>query len=190
MRSAEPQQRLAAVDVLPVVIRVRDPQVALILATIVVTVPHKRSLKVIVEVSVANSQIIRAMAEIRKSVVEVFVVGLVGAEVQVVQPDVGRGLHADGVAAGVARGHFADGDVADDDVFRVAHEEPEAGQGGGGVQAEEGFVAADADFGAAGDLAFDVDGGGDVVFDGGGEVGVGAHCDGFAAGAAGLRWVS
>ena len=77
MRSTKAKQRHAAVDVLPVVVRVRYPQVALILSTIVVTVPHKRSLKVVVEVSVANSQVIRAMAEIRRSVVEVFVVGLV-----------------------------------------------------------------------------------------------------------------
>jgi hypothetical protein len=117
------------------------------------------------------------VAEICQAVVEVFAGVLIGAEVQVVEPDVGRGLHADGVAACVAGGDFADGDVADDDVLCVADEEAEACQARGGVEAEDGLVAADADFGSARDLAFDVDCGCGVIFDRGGEGGVGADCD-------------
>lgn len=186
MSRAEAQQRLTAVDVLEVVVGVRDAQLALILGTVVITVANERGLEVIVEVSIANSQVIRPMAEIRQPVVKVLVVRLIGAEIQVVEPDVSRGLHADGVAARVAGRHFADGQVADDHVFGVADEQPEACEPGGGVGAQEGLVAADADFGAAGDFAFDDNGGGGVVFDGGGEGGIGGYCDGFAAGSAGL----
>jgi hypothetical protein len=140
------------------------------------------------EVSIANSQKIRPMAEIRQPIIEILIMRLIRAEVQVVQPNVSRGLHADGVAAGIAGRHLADGQVANDNVFGVADEQPEAGEARGGVGAQDGLVAADADFGGAGDLAFDDDRGGDVVFDGGGEGGVGGDCDGFAAGSASLGW--
>ena len=39
------------------------------------------------------------------------------------------------VAAGIARGHFADGEVLDDDVLGVTDEEPEACEACGGVGA-------------------------------------------------------
>jgi hypothetical protein len=95
----------------------------------------------------------------------------------VIEPDVRRGLHANSVTTGVPGGDFADRDVADDDVLCVADEEPKTCEAGRGVEAEDGFVAADTDLRRAGDFAFDVDCGCGVVFDCGKEGGVGADCD-------------
>ena len=177
MRSAETQQRHAAVDVLEVVVGVRDAQLALVLAAVVVAVADQRGLVVVVEVRVADGQVVGAVAEVRQAVVEVLARVLVGAQVQVVEPDVGRGLHADGVAACVAGGDFADGEVLDDDVLCIADKQAKACEAGGGVDAEDGLVAADANLCAAGDLALDVDDGCGVVFDCGGEGSVCGDCD-------------
>jgi hypothetical protein len=56
--SAEAEQRHAAVDVLPVVISVCDAQLALVLGAVAVAVPDERGLEVIVEVRVADGQVI------------------------------------------------------------------------------------------------------------------------------------
>lgn len=177
MRSTKAQQRHAAVDVLEVVVGVRDAQLALVLAAVVVAVADERGLVVVVEVRVADGQVVGAVAEVREPVVEVLARVLVGAQVQVVEPDVGRGLHADGVAAGIAGWDFADGEVLDDDVLRIADKQAKACEARGGVDAEDGLVAADADLCAAGDLALDVDDGCGVVFDCGGEGSVCGDCD-------------
>jgi hypothetical protein len=176
--SAEAEQRHAAVDVLPVVVSVCDAQLALVLGAVAVAVPDERGFEVIVEVRVADGQVIRSMAEVCQTVVVVFARNLVRAQVKVVEPDVSRGLHADGVAAGVAGADFADRYVTDDDVFGVADEEAEACEAGRRVEAEDGFVAANANFLGAGDFAFDVDGRCGCVFvvDCGEELGVGADC--------------
>jgi hypothetical protein len=188
VRSAEAKQRLAAVDVLPVIISVSDVQFAFVLGAVAIAVAHKGGLEMVVEVRVADGQVIRAMAEIRQTIVVVFARSLIRAQVQVVEPNVCGGLHADCVAAGVAGADFADGYVADYDVFGVADEEAEACEAGRGVEAEDRFVASDADFLGAGDFAFDVDGGGGCVFvvDRGEEFGVGADGDCFASSSAGL----
>lgn len=190
MRRPEPQQRHAAVDVPEVVVGVRDVQLAPVLAAVVVAVPDQRGFEVVVEQRVADRQPVAAVAEVRQAVVVVFPRGEVGGEVAVVDPDVAGLLHADGVAAGVAGAHLGDRQVADDHVVGGAEEEAKARDGGGGVQAQDGFVGADADFLGSRDLAFDVDGyGGRFVFDGRGEIGVGGDGDDFAAGAAGCAAV-
>jgi hypothetical protein len=192
VRSAEAKQRHAAVDVLPVIVSVRNVQFSLVLSAVAVAVADERGLEVVVEVRVADGQVIRAVAEIRQTVIVVFAGSLVRAQVKVVEPNIRRRLHANCVAAGVTGADFADGDVADDDVFGVADEETEACEAGRRVEAEDGFVASDADFFGAGDLAFDVDGGGGCVFvvDCGEEFGVGADGDCFASGTAGLWDIS
>lgn len=109
MRSAETQQRHAAVDVLPVVVSVGDAQLALVFAAVVIAVADERGLEVVVEVRVADGQVVRAVAEVCQAVVVVFARGQVGAEIEVVQPDVGGRLDADCISARVAGLDFADG---------------------------------------------------------------------------------
>lgn len=51
MTSAKTQRRSARTAVLPVVVGVRDAEVASVLGAVAVTVPHKTGLPVVVEVS-------------------------------------------------------------------------------------------------------------------------------------------
>ena len=177
MGSAEAQEGHAALDIGPEVVGVGDVEVASVFGAVAVVMTDERCLVVVVEVRVADGQVVGAVAEVREPVVEVLARVLVGAQVQVVQPDVGRGLHADGVAACVAGGDFADGEVLDDDILRIANKQAKACEARGGVDAEDGLVAADANLCAAGDLALDVDDGCGVVFDCGGEGSVCGDCD-------------
>lgn len=184
----EAEQGHAAVDVLEVVVGVSDAELALVLGAVAVAVADKGCLEVVVEVGVADGQVVSAVAEVGQAVVVVLARGQVGGQVKVVKPHIGRLLDANGVAAGVAGLDLADGQVADDHVLGLADKETEAGDSGGGVDAENRLVAADADFGGAGDLALDIDG--DCRFilgvDSSDELVVGANSDDLAAGAAGL----
>ena len=56
MPRAEPKKRAARVDVLPVVVGVRDVELARILGSVAVAVPGKRSLPVVVEVGADRYQ--------------------------------------------------------------------------------------------------------------------------------------
>lgn len=78
---------------------------------------YERGLEVIVELGVGDGHEVSRVGDVEEAVVVVFVVGEVGREVDVVDPDVGggAGLDADGVA--IIGEDFGDGQVADYDVF-------------------------------------------------------------------------
>ena len=175
--SAESEQRHAGVDVLPVVVGIGDAQLALVFAAVVVAVADERSFEVVVEVGVADGEVVGSVAEVGQAVVVVLAGGQVRRQVQVVKPDVGRLLDADCITARVAGLDLADGYVADDDVLCCSNEEPKAGQARGRVKAENRFVAANADLLGAGDFALDVDDRSGIAFDGSNKFGIGADGD-------------
>lgn len=136
----------------PLVVGVGNVESAGILISIAVRVANKRVLVVVVEVGVGHGNPVGGVGNVEETIVEVLAVVSVGGEVAVVDPDVGGGLDANGIA--VVGDNLGDGKVTDDDVGDVLDVETDSNQRGAGV-ANNGLVRANADLGAAGDLALD-----------------------------------
>lgn len=136
----------------PLVVGVGNVESAGILISIAVRVANKRVLVVIVEVGVRHGNPVGGVGNIEETIVEVLAVVSVGGEVAVVDPDVGGGLDANGIA--IISNNLGDGKVTDDDVGDVLDVETDSNQRGASVT-NNGLVRANADLGAAGDLALD-----------------------------------
>ena len=138
-------------------------------------------LVVVVKVIVRNRHPLRGVRHVAQPVVVVLVVVHVRVELVVVDPDVTRGLDADGVA--VFGQHLADLQVADDDVLDPLDVQRYAHQRRLAVDAEDRRVGAWVYFCGAADFARDVDyfGCGVVFLYGGGELGEGGDGGGCAA---------
>lgn len=142
------------VDVGPVVVGVRDNQVALVLVTVVVGVADQRALPVVVEVGVGDRHIVRAMGDIEQTIIVVLVVVPVRGQVCVVDPDVVRGLDGDRVT--IVGQDLGDLDVADDNVGLLLDPETDAVQRGA-CGTDDGLVRGDVDLVAASDLSINDD---------------------------------
>lgn len=88
MPRAKPQRRAAGAQVLPVVVGVRDAQVAGVFGGVVVAVADEAGLVVVVEVGVRDGDEVGGVAGVQEAVVVVLVVVEVAEELAVVDPDV------------------------------------------------------------------------------------------------------
>lgn len=153
----EAERGATRVDVGEVVVGVGDDQVAGVLIGVGVAVADERGLPVVVQVAVADGDVVRAVGDVEKTVVVVLVVVHVGRQVKVVEPDVAGGLDGEGVA-GISE-DLADLDVADDDVGRLLDAKADTLQGGTS-RSNDGLVRGDVDLvGASNDTVDDDDGG-------------------------------
>ena len=175
---------------------------ALVLGAVVVRVADEIRLPVVVEISIADGHVVRGVRHVQQAVVVVLVVRQVRRQVAVVDPNVLRGLDADGIA--VLRQHLGHAQVAHDDVLDLVDvhadadqlckdirrrevkggiEEKEEGDKGNGFRtgaalANDRRVAANADLGGAGDGAADDNDLGAVAGNGRGILGQGGDgCD-------------
>ncbi len=82
---------------------------------------------VVVEVGVRHGDVVRGVGDVDESVQVVLSGAQVAGEVEMVNPDVGRPVNADGVA--VVSGHFRYLEVADDHVADPADVESNTGNG-------------------------------------------------------------
>lgn len=152
--SAESDGGGTGVDVVPVVVSIGDVELALVLAGVAVRVSDKGRLVVVVEEGVGDGNPVRAVVDVKETIVVVLAVVLVRRQVAVVNPDVGGGLDVDGIAVGGL--DLGDGKVADDDVGNTldiqtnARELSTAGTDNGGVGGH-------LDLGSTRDGALDVD---------------------------------
>ncbi|KAI6748088.1 hypothetical protein HG531_008630 [Fusarium graminearum] len=120
----------------PVVVGVGDVESTSVLSSVAVGVADKRSLMVVVE-----------------TIKEVLVLGEVGGQLAVVDPDVGGLLDADGVAVG--SDNVLDGQVADDDVLLLVDVEADVLERSTSGT-DDGLVGLDTDLVVTGELALDV----------------------------------
>lgn len=114
MASAESVRGTTAVDVVPVVVGVRDDQVASVLVRVAVRVADQRCLPVVVDVRVRHGHVVTGVGDVDQAVVVVLVVVQVAGDVDVVDPDVVGGLDGDGVT--VVGQNLGDLHVTDDNV--------------------------------------------------------------------------
>ena len=95
------------------------------------------------EICVGDSDPIAAMVDIKEPVIVILAVGHIRRKIAVVDPDVLRLLDSDSVAAVLV--DLAEAQVLDDDVLGLLDQEAGADELAGGVLAEDGLVAANAD---------------------------------------------
>lgn len=124
--SAEAQRWSTRVDLLPVIVDVCDVHLAGVLSGVVVGVADERCLVVVVELAVADRNPVDGVGQIEEAVVEVLAAGHVARKVDVVDPDVGGLLDADGITA--VGCDLGDLEVADDDVLLRLDGESETDQ--------------------------------------------------------------
>lgn len=136
----------------PLVVGVGNVEGAGILIGVAVRVANKRVLVVVVEVGVGHGNPVGGVGNVKETIVVVLAAVPVGGEVAVVDPDVGGGLDTNGIA--IVGDNLGNGKVTDDDVGDVLDVETDSNQRGAGV-ANNGLVRANADLGAAGNLALD-----------------------------------
>lgn len=144
---------VAAVDVLPVVVGVGDVQLAFVVG-LRVDVADQGGLEVVVDVAVGDGDVVGAPGDIQETVVVVLARVKVGAQVNVIDPDVGGRLDTDGIAVGLL--DLGDGQVANDDVLDTLDVQTDAGELGA-LLANNGLVRLDTDFLAARNRALDDD---------------------------------
>jgi hypothetical protein len=101
--------------VAPVVVRICNPQMALVFTTIVVRVADKARLPVVVEVGVADRNKVCSMGEINEAIVIVLVMGTIGGQVKVIKPNVSRRLNADCIT--IRGDHLRKLKVANDNIL-------------------------------------------------------------------------
>lgn len=152
--SAEANKGVARVGVVPVVVGESHVELALVLAGVAVGVANETGLVVVVEEGVGHGDPVGAVGDVEQTVVVVLAGRHVGREVAVVNPDVGGGLNANGIA--IVGLDLLDGQVANNDVLDVLDVETDADQLGAG-STNNRLVGLDADLGAARDGALDVD---------------------------------
>lgn len=107
------------------------------------------------KVDVGHGDKVSTMRDVQQTIQVIFACVEVALEIAVVDPDVGGGVDADGVA--VAGQDARDLHVADDDVLGLTDVEADAGQGAAAL-AVDGLVGRDTDLGAALDVARHDDG--------------------------------
>lgn len=144
----------AGTNVGPAVVGVGDVESALVLGGVAVRVANKRGLVVVVEVGVGDGDPVRGVGDVEEAVEEVLVLGEVGRELTVVNPDVSGLLDANGIT--VLSNNVLDGKVANNDVLLLVDVETDVLERSAS-STNDGLVRLDADLVVAGDLALDVD---------------------------------
>lgn len=144
----------AGTNVGPTVVGVGDVESALVLGGVAVRVANKRGLVVVVEVGVGDGDPVRGVGDVEEAVEEVLVLGEVGRELTVVNPDVGGLLDTNGITVG--SNNVLDGKVANNDVLLLVDVETDVLERSAS-STNDGLVRLDADLVVAGDLALDVD---------------------------------
>lgn len=114
MPRAKPEAWSTAINIQPVLIRIRDMQMPTILGAVIVGMSDEGCFEVVVQLAVADGDSFAGMRDVEEAVVEVFVMRHVGGDVAVVNPDVGGLLDTNGVAGGGK--DSTDREIADDDV--------------------------------------------------------------------------
>lgn len=138
----------------PVVVGVRDVESALVLGAVAVGVADERGLVVVVEVGVGDGDEVRGVGDIEETVVEVLVLGQVGGQLTVVDPDVGGLLDTDSITVG--SNNVLDLEVANNDVLLLVDVKTNVvKRSTSGTN--NGLVRLDADLVVSRDLALDVD---------------------------------
>lgn len=144
----------AGTNVGPTVVGVGDVESALVLGGVAVRVANKRGLVVVVEVGVGDGDPVRGVGDVEEAVEEVLVLGEVGRELTVVNPDVSGLLDANGIT--VLSNNVLDGKVANNDVLLLVDVETDVLERSAS-STNDGLVRLDTDLVVAGDLALDVD---------------------------------
>jgi len=138
----------------PVVVGVGDVESTSVLISVAVRVTDQRSLVVVVEVSVGDGNPVRSVGNIKKTIIEVLVLGEIRGQLAVVDPDVGGLLDTDGITVG--SNDVLDGEVTNDDVLLLVDVKTNVVERSTG-SSDDGLVRLDADLVVAGDLTLDVD---------------------------------
>lgn len=182
MDVAEADGGVSGANVGEVVVGVGDVEGASVLVGVAVGVTDQGALVVVVEVAVGEGNPLGGVGDVEETIVEVLAVVEVREQLDVVDPDVGRGLDANGIT--VVSLDLGDDQVADDDVLLLVDVETNVLEGGT-LLADDGLVGSDADLGGAGELAVNDDDQGFVSLGGGSEVGERGNSGGGTAGATG-----
>ena len=157
MGGAEADGRAAGVDVGPAVVGVGDGQVAGVLARVGVGVSDERALPVVVEEGVGEGDPVGGVGDIEEAVVVVLADVQVALEVDVVDPDVGGLVDANGVTVvGVDAGN---GEVADNNVGDATNVQADTLEGGAAGAAHNGLIGGRPDAAGAGEAALEDDNG-------------------------------
>jgi hypothetical protein len=109
----ESEGRTAGVEVLPVVVSISDLKID-VLGAVAVGVADQRSLPVVVEVGVGDSNVLATVSDINETIVVVLVVSSVTGDIDVIDPDIVSLLDTDGVTS-ISK-DLANLQVPDDDV--------------------------------------------------------------------------
>lgn len=88
---------------------------------IVVRVTDERSLEVIMELAVADSDEVNGVSEIEEPIVEILAAVHVAGQIDVVDPYIGRFLDSDGISAGSS--NLGDLQIANDNILLSLHAE-------------------------------------------------------------------
>lgn len=142
---------VARVYVEPMVVGVCDMQRALV-AGLRVNVADQGGLEVVVDVAIGDSDIVCAPGNIQETIVVVLARAQVGAQVNVINPDICRRLDTNSVAIGLL--DLGNGQVTNDDVLDALDIQTNAGELGA-LLADNGLVRLDTDFVTARNRALD-----------------------------------
>ena len=124
------------------------------------------SLPVVVEVGVGNGDIVNSVSNIEKTIIVVLVVVLVGAQVEVVNPDITGRLDGNRISAN----DLGDGQVANDDILDILNSEREARELGSRALSNDGLVGSDLDVASGCNSSRDDNDFGSVTSNSGGEL--------------------
>lgn len=108
------------------VVGIGDGEMAGILITVGVAVADQRGLPVVMDVTVGDGDPVAAVCHVDETIVVVLVVILVTGHIDVVDPDVLRGLDGDGVT--VVGQNLGDLEVPDNDVGLLVDGEADTGE--------------------------------------------------------------
>ena len=150
----EADGRSARSNVGPVVVGVGDVESTSVLISVAVRVTDKRSLVVVVEVGVGDGHPVRSVGNVKETIKVVLVLGEVGGQLAVVDPDVGGLLDTDGIT--VVSNDVLDSEITNDNVLLLVDVKTNVLERSTG-SSDDGLVRLDADLVVSGDLALDVD---------------------------------
>lgn len=171
---AEAHGRTARVDVGPAVVGVGDGQVAGVLVGVGVGVADEGALPVVVDEGVGEGDPVGGVGDVEETVVVVLADVQVAGEIDVVDPDVGGLVNANGIT--VVGVDLTDSQVTDDDVGDLAHVDANTSEGSTAASTNDGLVALGPDAARASQVTLDDDDGRALGLSGlgeGGEVGDG-----------------
>jgi len=117
-------------------------------------VADERALPVVVQDAVRDSDAVASVSDIKEAVVVVLIMVAIGAELNVVNPDIVSGLDTNGIAS--FGENIGDLHITDDDIALLVDTEADTDERRTSL-AEDSFVGADPDGNVTGDCSGDVD---------------------------------